>query len=822
MDIRREDRIYELQQALADLDPARWPSFLETACSDDTSLRDEVLRRQRELTRDRNAYASSVAIKIPGEQNVLGTMLASGTRLGPYVIAELRGRGGMGEVYRARDMRLERDVAIKVLTSGPVAADGATQRTLTEARIIARLSHPYICALYDVGDVDDVHFLVMEFLEGETLARRITRDPLTQRDSLKLGLQLSTALDVAHSAGIIHGDVKPANVMLVKGDVKLMDFGIATEATSLRDTANATVVGRAGTLLYTSPEYLEFGRSDTRCDIFSLGVVLYEAAAGVHPFSGATPAAVVSAIVKSARRPLADHRPDLSRDFLGIVEKCLEARPEERWQHANEVLVALEAISNVGVPQTRRSKARQPSSRSVVSLRRIAVLPFENCSSAEDQYLADGFTQLLSFAIERIPELRVTALSSSRRYGPNPVDVKAIADELRVGGLVLGAVRRDNQRLRVVARLKRAVDGEELWSGTFERSIGDLSIVQNATADAIAAEVGIRLVQPNTKAAAMLPPPAQEAYLQGLFYLNDRSPDALRRALEFLKQSVQLAPEHPLPHSALAECYVGMVVGRQLPGAEALSQAARSAHHALRLDPRLARAHAALGAIAFLEWDPRRAIRECEIAIRLEPSLSVAYGTLGRAAMVLERHDLAATSLKTAQQLDPMSLRIRLLSLPACVVRRDFAECIQQCQSAERVWPGEPRIAYWSGVAHFLEGRYILALDDLRRATTGNEHPASKVALAIALAAVRRDAEEADRVKSELVNSATFWETTPYDFAELYAGLGMPDLALRYLRRALELRQPELIGVRVEPFFAALRSRPEFNEILRAAGVSDD
>ncbi len=408
--------------------------------------------------------------------------IGAGSRIGPYEVTSRLGAGGMGEVWKARDMRLQRDVAVKVLPQAFATDADRIRRFQQEARAVAALNHPNICQIHDVGP----DYIVLEYVEGSPLC-----GPLPDADARRLALQVASALEAAHKCGLLHRDLKPANVLVTTdGRAKLLDFGIAKLVTTddLTRTAEGEVVGTAP---YMSPEQVQGKTLDARSDVFSFGAVLYELLSGERAFGGESSADVLSAVLRDTPRPLAAS--PLSR----IAGRCLEKDASHRYQTMAEVRAALEDV-------TRAPQEAEPS---------IAVLPFENLSADKDnEYFGDGLAEEIINALTRIPGLKVIARTSAFAFKGKHEDIRRIASALGVTTVLEGSVRKAGSRIRVTAQLITAADGSHLWSERYDRELADVFAVQDEIAAAITQALHVKL-SPRRRHTPSLP--AYEQVLEG-------------------------------------------------------------------------------------------------------------------------------------------------------------------------------------------------------------------------------------------------------------------------------------------------------------------
>ncbi len=562
--------------------------------------------------------------------------LSTGTRLGSYEILEPLGAGGMGEVYRARDTRLNRDVAIKRLK---VEHEGRFAR---EARAIAALNHPNICTLHDVGP----DYLVMEYIDGAP-----PRGPLPPPDVIGLGTQIARALEAAHAKGILHRDLKPSNILVSGGRVKLLDFGVARLTGRPSDetqTADGTTVGTAS---YMSPEQAQGRDVDLRSDIFSLGAVLYELLSGTRAFPGDSSAAILSAVLRDDPVPLTVPVPDA---LVQIVSRCLRKSPSDRYQSAAEVRIALEALSAPAADD-------RPS---------IAVLPFANLSAdAENEYFSDGLAEEILNALAHLPDLKVTARTSAFAFKGKEQPVKSIAEALGVRNILEGGVRRAGNRIRVTAHLISALDGCQLWGEKYDRELTDIFGVQEDIAAAITAALEVKL-SPSSQPRSRKQPSsaAYEAFLQGQYWLSRYSLEGYERSGFYLERALELEPEYAMAHNAIAVRYLVLAANTVRAAHQSMPLCRSHALKALDIDPTLAVAQALVGVVAAAyDYDWVESERRFRMALASTPVPSAvrflyAYHYL----LPLRRLGEAIQHFELGLRDDPLNL-VRQVHLAVCL-----------------------------------------------------------------------------------------------------------------------------------------------------------
>jgi eukaryotic-like serine/threonine-protein kinase len=624
----------------------------------------------------------------------LNSTLSPGDSLGPYEILARIGAGGMGEVWKARDSRLNRAVAIKRLKVEHSA------RFEAEARAIAALNHPHICQIFDIGP----DYLVLEFVNGTPL-----RGPLPESEALPLAIQIAGALAAAHECEILHRDLKPDNVLVTRNGTKLLDFGLAKlvgeAATGVTQTGDGRVVG---TPPYMSPEQARSKPLDKRSDIFSFGSLLYELLAGRRPFGGSDLLEVLTAVVSAEPVPLAS-------PAWPVIERCLAKDPALRFQNAGELGDALQAVLK-GAP-TASMERISPAAPATPS---IAVLPFANLSGdREQEYFSDGLAEDIINALTRTPGLRVIARTSAFAFKGQNTDVRKIAAALGVAHVMAGSVRRAGNRIRVTAQLIAAADGSNMWSERYDREIEDVFGVQDEIASAIAGMLEARLSQSGTTAAKYVPNvAAHESLLKARHFNSLHSPGALEQAEAYYRQAIDQDPRHALAHAGYAEHLFTRVQQGMLPAHEGMPRMRAEARTALELDPSLGEAHALLAAVAALyEYDWEEAERQYAKAIAgkvLSPG-SRAFCALW-VLRLMGRFEEAHTQAKLAAQGDPLSPQVQITLAFSLIAVGRIEEAEAQFRHVLQLFPGFMPALTGTAILYANQGRFVEAQVYLEKA----------------------------------------------------------------------------------------------------------
>src|SRR5688572_28550015 len=617
-------------------------------------------------------------------------MFAAGSKVGPYEVLGLLGEGGMGQVYRGRDPRLGREIAIKVLARDALQDAEATGRLEREARAIAALSHPNIVAVHDVGREDGSFYIVTELLTGQTLREAMQPPPMNWRRVVEIGAEVADGLAAAHAKSIVHRDLKPENIFITdSGRVKILDFGLAqtdpmlaqrdereVPTTKWFQTHPGTVIGTLG---YMSPEQLRGESVDPSADLFSLGCILFEMVTLRKPFQRDSGAATIAAILKD----------DLPRDILSsavpaefqrIIEGCVEKSPSTRFQSARDLALTLRAIGSSTSMNNEvvRTLTRRRTSKSIDS---IAVLPLANASNDPNtEYLSDGITEGIINKLSQLPKLKVMARSTVFRYKNRDVDAQSVGRELRVRAVLTGVVKQIGDRLRINVELVDSLDGSQLWGETYNRELADLVAMQEEMSNEIAEKLRVKLTGAEKKKLRRKSTESSDAYqlyLKGRYHWNKRTEDSLRRGITFFRDAIESDPSFAGAYAGLADCFVTMTTNIPLPPLDSMPKAKAAAMKAIEIDDGLAEAWASLGAVRWwFEWDWAGAEEAYKRAIALNANYATAHDGYAMLLCARSRFDEAIEQIKKAADLDPLSLIIAVHAGWPFYFARDFDAAI--------------------------------------------------------------------------------------------------------------------------------------------------
>jgi serine/threonine-protein kinase len=683
----------------------------------------------------------------------------------------------MGEVYRARDMRLGRDVAIKVLPDAFASDRDRIRRFEEEARAVAALNHPHICQIYDVARSEsEPSYLVLEYIEGAPW-----RGPLSPEDALPLAVQVASALEAAHRRGILHRDLKPANILVSARtqssdppSVKLLDFGLA-KAMHAEGDATRTVEGTiAGTAAYMSPEQAQGKAVDARSDVFSFGAVLYEVLSGRRAFEGDTSVDALSAVLRDEPPPL------VSSPLASIVRRCLEKDAANRYQTIGEVRGALERAAQ-------RLRDREPS---------IAVLPFANLSAdKENEYFSDGLAEEIINALTRIPGLKVTARTSAFAFRGKEQDIRKIAAALDVRTVLGGSVRRSGNRIRVSVQLLNAADGYHLWSERFDRELADVFAVQDEIAESIASTLQVKLAGSGVRRRYTPTLPSYEAYLRAVHESRKLSSEGLARSRELFEQAIALDPQFALAHSTFGFHFAQLSNYALMPAHEAMPLVRREAQKALEIDPSLPDGHAMLGLVAAIyDFDWAEAARRFDVAMSCDPVPSQVrrhYALyyllpLGRTAEAVEE---CARSMRE----DPLDLLGRVRFAQCIEASGRTADAITELKRVleldENLW-----FTYLIlGLYELREGQLSTALPHAEKAFALAPWSPSVRGLLAAASATAGDSRRAEELLQPLRSNPVFGATVGLVTYHLYRS--ELDACADWVEKAIAERHPAIFFV---------------------------
>jgi len=762
--------------------------------------------------------------------SVIKMSLAVGTRVGSYSILGTLGAGAMGEVYRARDTKLGRDVALKVLPEELASDPERLRRFEHEARSASSLNHPNIITIYDIGAEGSTHYIAMELVDGKTLRELLASGALETEKLLPLAIQAAKGLAKAHAAGIVHRDLKPDNLMVTEeGFLKILDFGLAKSlAPSGGASSEMMTVAKEGTtpgmilgtIGYMSPEQARSEDLDSRSDQFSFGSILYEMLTKRKPFQKATAFQTLTAIVEAQPNPIARVNPGAPLRLVQIVERCLAKNPEDRYSSTSDLARELEGIRTTDVVGDVTTGERRQTIDS------LAVLPFTNLTDDPNaEYLSDGITESIINSLSQLPGLRVIARFTVFRYKGREVDPSQVGRELQVRAVLMGRVLQMGNRLVIRTELVDAAEGSQLWGEQYNRQPSDIFLVQEEIAGEITEKLRLALTGEQKKQVFKRYTDNTEAYqlyLRGRYAWNKRTAASLKKGVELFKQAIETDPTYALAYAGLADSYTLLERYSVSRPHDVMPQAKAAAKKALEIDDALAEAHAAMGMVSmYYDWNWDAADREFKRAIELNPGYASAHHRHAWHLAKMGRHAEAEGSIRQAQELDPLSLIINANVGTLFYFARQYDRAAEQLKKTLDLDPDFAVAHQWLGRTYEQLAQHQEAIAEHRRAADAlGEDPECIASLgrAYALAGQSKEALEALERLEELSQKRF---VSPYWPAIVYVGMGKNDDAMESLEKAFEERFDWLNSLNVEPMFDTLRSYPRFSDLMRRIGLPE-
>jgi len=839
----RWQEVKAILESALQLDSAKRSAYLDEACSSDPSLRGEV---ESLLAADEKAQSSFLNVR------PLAKTLEPGTRLGGYEIESLLGAGGMGEVYRARDLRLRREVAIKVLPAIVSADPERLRRFEQEATAAAALSHPNILAVHQLGSHQGTSYLVSELLEGETLREQLRRKRVAFRRAIDYAIQITRGLVAAHEKGIVHRDLKPENLFITKDEqVKILDFGLAklrqpqpglehSAPTMGSETEPGTVMGTVG---YMSPEQVRGQPADHRADIFAFGAILYEMLTGQRAFQRPTSPETMVAILKEDPPGISQFTPGLPPALQRIVQRCLEKIPEQRFHSASDLVFALEALPDSGAAHTladaREGRKTRPLLAFVVvllvalivaggiywqsqrskgtAIHSVAVLPFANASKdPEMDYLGEGISEEITNSLSRLPNLQVMAQTIVAHYKLRQDDPQKVGHDLHVDAVLIGRVDEHAQELDVESELVDVATGAQLWGQRYTRNIKDVSLLQPAMirdlANLLRPQLGgsqrERLAKIGTQNAE-----AYQLYLKGRYHLGRYTEESFRTAAELLEKAVAFDSNYSAAYAGLADVYAAQAYFGFAPSRDAYIKSRDAAGRALELDSEIPEPYISLAISDMMFFhkltDAQTALDK---AMGLDPNS--AFGHVVSCWLANERGKSAEaiSECRKAVDLDPLSIMYNYILADTYLLAREYNEALQQANRVLEIDPRSSDGIKMIGYVNEMRGNYKAAMEQWVKNAQVLGHP--------------ERAEEFQRIFEKtgyagyLRKDAEIYEAEQdfYDAGVDRALLNEKDASFADLEKAVEEGQG-VDDMKLDPELDNIRSDPRFDDLLRRIGV---
>lgn len=734
-----------------------------------------------------------------------------GTPFGHYRLGRRLGAGGMGEVYSAVDTNLGRQVALKFLPPALTADPEMKARLFREARSAAVLSHPNIVTIYEVGETDGRPYLAMELVEGKTLYAVIAEGETPIARATEIAIHIADGLAEAHAKGVIHRDIKPSNILIdPKGRVKILDFGLA----KLESAEPLTQTGSTlGTLGYMSPEQVESGQVDTRADIFSLGVVMYQIFAGRSPFARDNAPATLYAIVHDAPPKASTLRPQIPPVIDRIIEKAMAKSPARRYQSVEELANDLRGIhgtsTNVGRTEQEQS---------------IAVLPFADMSPAKDQeYFCDGLAEELINALTRLAGLKVVSRTSAFQFKGLNSDIRTIGNKLGVSTVLEGSVRKSGDRLRITAQLIAVADGMHLWSDKFDRNSDDLFAIQDEISATIVETLKMKLIPSEVaglKQRRTQNLQAYDLYLQGRYFWNQRTHESIKRGLACFEKAIALDPEFALAYVGLADSLFIAYAYDFMSPAEAIPKAREVVSTALKLDPLSAEAHTSLASIqSYHDWNWTEAKKSYQKAIECNTQYATAHHWYAEVLMLTGDSVMAQREFDLALELDPLSHIVNTMYGAYLYTAGRLSEAVAALRRAIELGSRIDTTFAFLGLVLLHEGQTVEGMGCFESMLELTNQNAYSVSLCAFAASKIGDNERARKLHSVLLEKLKTEYVPPTLVSVAEWSVGHFDEARQWIDKSFEVHDLELVFL-VLPAFDELRRDPHIASVVRKMGLN--
>lgn len=774
-----------------------------------------------------------------------------------YQILQHIGSGGMGEVYLAKDTKLDRTVALKVLPREVAADKERMRRFEQEAKAASVLDHPNVAHIYEIGELEDTKFIAMQYFEGETLHNLERRNPPSIKQAIDIAIQVGEALQEAHSKGIVHRDIKPANILInSRGQVKVVDFGLA-KISRPSGSVPATEAGVIlGTVQYLSPEQA-LGRSvDHRSDIFSLGIVLYEMLTGRLPYAGENSVETLAGILHASPDPPSQYNPRISRELDRIILKCLEKDQDKRYQSTQEVLHDLRnaQLSAETEPMKMDSASRRWVKMGLISehkksshltiwififailaiasaiyffskwqpraIRSVAVLPFDNANKdPNSEYLTDGITEAVINSLSQISDMKVLARGTVFSYKGKQLDPRRVGKDLKVDVVVSGSIYQHNNDLIVQAELVNVADGSQMWGNQFNQKLTDVVAVQSEISKEISEQLRRKLTGAEEKQVTKHyteNPEAFQYYLKGRYFLNKRTPEGFQKAIENFQKAIDVDSHYAHAYAGLADCYTLLPSWALLAPKEGHPKAKEYARKALSMDSSLAEAHASLAhSLHNFDLDWPGAEQEYQTAIKLNPNYAPAHHWYAWLLSDVGQHSKAIAEMNKALDLDPFSLVMNADLAHMMYGARNYDRAIRQLQKVLDLDPNFTLTYQYLAFCYDAKNKRQEALDALKKAATlSPETVEIQAQLGWAYARNGRTSE-ANAILDKLLTQNDKFAVTAYDIAMIYNALGNKRETFEWLQNARNEHSYPVSSISIDSRVDNLRSDPDFQAMIR-------
>ena len=781
----------------------------------------------------------------------------TGQVLSHYKVKEFIGQGGMGVVYRAFDLQLERDVALKMLLPSALSTPGAKKRLKREAKSASAINHPNVAHVYEIGEVGPTCFIAMELVEGETLAEKIFTQGLDQPSLLHLAMQIAGALAAAHAKGIIHRDIKPANILVTRDDqVKVLDFGLAkARVTNNEDGLPQTLTAGnivMGTIEYMSPEQALGHEVDPRSDIFSFGVVLYQMATGSLPFRGRNSTELLARVLQSAPDPVSSLNPAVNPGLERIIARCLEKDPARRYQLMDDVLLELRTLTGDHGSATPARPPRKwwiPNRYLAISvfvifivaaaalgitlyrnfasafLDSVAVLLLVNQSGDSSlDYLSDGISESVINHLSRLRSITVRPRGSVIRYKGKEIDAQAVGKQLDVKAVLAGRLLLQGGDLLISVELTDVRNNRQIWGDQYKRPAAAVYEIQEEISREIARNLRLPITEKDRRLLAQRDTrdtDAYQLYLKGRYFWNKRTADGLAKGIDYFQQAIAKDPNYALAYSGLADCYI--LQSNLVRPADIFPKAKAAVMKALAQDPDLAEPYSTLGYIGLhYDWNWSDAETAFKRSFERNPNYATAHSMYARYLSARGRLREAVDEMRRAQELDPLALGISTGIGLCYYFAGQYDRAISQYRKTLEIEPSFALAHFDLGGALGQKRQFADAVAEFQAGFRTSPNDAGAIAeLGYVYAKAGRESDAQTTLQTLRNQSSRRFVAACFP-ALVHAGRGDRALALAYLEQAFEERAAPLVFLNVDPRYSELRPEPRFQNLLRRLQLAND
>jgi len=753
-----------------------------------------------------------------------------GKTISHYKILEKLGEGGMGVVYKALDIKLKRTVALKFLPPSLTKDVAANERFMNEAQTASSLDHANLCTIFEIDETAGKElFICMASYDGETLKDKLKQGPLEINEAIDYAIQIATGLSRAHEADIIHRDIKPSNIIITKrGEVKIIDFGLAKLIGQTEITKSGTILG---TFAYISPEQIRGENVDHRTDVWALGTILYEILTGTQPFESEFEFTILYLILNEHPPPLQGLREGIPEQLRSVVFKLLEKSLPQRYQTCTALIKDLKRIAeNPGSysksrpPNIQHHKVKKDSDSQQKKVESLAVLPFSNPSGNDEiEYLSEGITESLIRNLSQFSNFKVISRTSVFHYEGQQIEIQKIARELNVNKLLLGWVSQRSDNISIGVELVEGSDSSQIWGEQYTKKLTNVVKIQEEVVKDISAKLKLKLTRNEKKHLARQYEVDNEAYqlfLKGRYHWNKRTVDSFKQSISFYNQAIEKDPTYALAYSGLSDSYALIGIYGYLPANDVWPKAKAAALKAMEIDPDMAEAHNALGAVeSSYEWNWAKAEKAFQHSIALNPNYAIAHQWYAGQLRILGKFDDAQKEIHRAQELDPLSLQISTDVGRLHYYARENDLAVREYQKVLELDPYFYPAHLWLGLALLEKCDFSAAIESLQTALTLSGDYAAVTAVLGYAFGISGKRTQAQKIMKELKNRAKNEYITAAYFAWVHVGLNELDAAFQHFDRAFEERSWWVVYLKIWPAPEEMTRDARYTKLLKKLGL---